>query len=287
MLEVKRRDEEFAREAISRYLARNDDNRNIVWKPSEAPDWILSLNGEELGVEVTWVSDFVELDGKRYPRRGVFATMGRWIDSLNADLEESEDVEVDGLYIVSMCPFARLREESANQRALITEYIHETSSLPKAAGVSLLGGWRIRKWDQSRNLLSYSIRTGGGGWESEIRDRLQLLVATAIQRKERLIKSTECPIVLALVDDYHFADTEMWRHAVALTECNAFSVVRVYQNVKCDALRGAWAPLPQKPANHGDRAYASRAAHRPGGLSGGSTFCSRTRRGSESVRCAN
>ena len=256
VLEVKRKDEEFAREAVSRYLARNDDNRNMVWTPSEAPDWILTLNGEELGVEVTWVSDFVELDRKRYPSRGVFATMGRWIDSLAADLEKSEDIDVDGLYIVSMRPFARLREESANQRALITEYIQETNSLPKAAGMQLLGGWWIRKWDRSCNLLSYSIRTGGGGWESEVRERLQLLVAAAIKRKERLVESMEHPLVLALVDDYHFADTEMWRHAVAFTECDAFSVVRVYDNFECDALRGAWTPLPQKPADQGDRAYA-------------------------------
>ena len=246
--QLKRQDEEFAREALNRLLIQHGEKKNIKWIPHERPDWLVSIEGEKIGVEVTWVSPSVRLGGRSYPSRGVAATMVRWLESLAESLQD--EGLVNGLYIVSMRPFVEFQEKSPDLRAAITSYIDQTESVEVAPDQRLPGNWRIRKRGLRPNLLSYTYSLRQGGWEVDIRKRIKHLIYEAVERKEKLLGGLEIPTVLALVDDYHFADAEMWAEAAEDIPTSAESIVRVHGNYRCQVLTGTEFLHGQGAANH-------------------------------------
>lgn len=248
MIGVKRRDEEFAREALTRYLCPPLRRSELVWEPDEAPDWRVRLAGREFGVEVTWVTGTTNVDGKPLPTRQVSASLTSWVESLRVEVEAEPWLK--GLYIISMRPIRDLRKQSERLREEIVAYIRRTTHLSEARRHRLPGGWSVGKYRGSSTQLSYCFSVGGGGWKGDIEIEAERLIGTAMRRKESLLRSSSLPIVLALVDDYHFADLGAWKDATkTVVMSEALSVFRVHGEYHCDLLRGKDLREWRVPAN--------------------------------------
>lgn len=255
----KRRDEEFAREAVTRFLCPPFRRSELGWDAHEAPDWILRLGSEVLGVEVTWVTGTTEVDGKPVLNRKLSASLTQCAEALSRELEA--EPWFSGLYILDMEPIPNLRRQSQKIRELVLAYAKETRRVREAPPRRLPGGWSIGKHRGSTNQLSYCYSVGSGGWEDDIKIEAERLIAGAVGRKRSIISSSRMPIALALVDDYHFAALEVWREvAQAIGTTKARCLFRVHGEYECDLLAGEDLRELNVPAN---------PAPEPGGCAAG------------------
>ena len=154
MTKRKRLDEEFAREAVTRFLCPPFERSDLIWEPHEAPDWILKAAGRPLGIEVTWVSGMTNLGGKLVPNRQIGASLADWVETLRQEIEAAP--WFSGLYVISMQPIPNLRAETQELREQIVAYVKETQNCPKATPKRLPGGWKVGKFCGSTTMLLYS-----------------------------------------------------------------------------------------------------------------------------------
>ena len=259
MSQPKRRDEEFAREAVTRFLCPPFLRSELGWNAHEAPDWILNLGSEVLGVEVTWVTGTTEVDGKTVLNRELSASLSQWAEALSLEIEA--EPWFSGLYILSMEPIPDLRRQSQHIREHVFAYAKETHQVAEAPPRRLPGGWNIGKHRGSTNQLSYCYSVGSGGREGDIKIEAARLIADAVGRKNSLVRSSRMPVALALVDDYHFAALETWREVAQATgPTKAHCLFRVHGEYECDLLAGEDLRELKVPAN---------PAAEPGGCAAG------------------
>jgi hypothetical protein len=256
---LKRRDEEFAREAVTRFLCPPFQRSELAWDAHEAPDWILELRNKVFGIEVTWVTGTTDLDGKPVLNQELSASLTQWVESLSREIEA--EPWFSGLYILSMKPIPNLRNQSQHIREQVTTYAGETRHLAEASPKRLPGGWTIGKYRGSTNQLSYCYSVGTGGREGDVKIEAERVISDAVRRKDSLVRTSTMPIALALVDDFHLAGLEVWREvAQNAGMTKALCLFRVHGEYECDLLAGEDLRELNRPGN---------PAAEPGGCAAG------------------
>ena len=68
-------------------------------------------------------------------------------------------------------------------------------------------------------------------------DELPALVKERMQAKADLPQYADFPVILLLVDDYHYAEAELWQTAVLPDDASAFeAVIRIFGEYECQVL---------------------------------------------------
>ena len=236
-MSAKRRDELFARDAVTRFLCPPRKRSDLGWVASESPDWRLQTGDRELWVEVTWVTGTTRLSGREIPNPQIEASLVRWIEDLERRIIDKPWFE--GLYVVSMHPIEGLRTHTAVLRDSIVSYVKATQAETTARARELPGQWRIEKVKGTSSRLTYGYSLGGGGFEREIEEECGKLVNAAIARKTHLMSNLSGLGLLVLIDNYRLATIQQWHAAAARPKIpRRVAVLRAYGEYRCELLSG-------------------------------------------------
>ncbi|MES1244561.1 MAG: hypothetical protein ABUT39_23345 [Acidobacteriota bacterium] len=250
-----RLDEEFAKEAFSRALPELGTLGPVIWEAgAEPPDFFLLLSEERFAVEVTRIVGQIELDGKRESKRKSGAVLRRFAEALQVTAREQGILR--GAYVVWLEPVSDFAEIEPQARLAFLDYVSRTRNLRKAPREVILKRrslhWSIEKIHDQKDYLLAMRSEGTGGRLSEVVKDLPNLVATAAEAKKAKLAALAMPHILLLVDDYHYADSDMWQNAAANSLCASFhTIARVFQEYECQILYSenrAWSAR-QAPAD--------------------------------------
>jgi hypothetical protein len=222
---VKRADEEFCRGQFDTFITQFVAPSEVAWEEvaqrDEPPDYYLLLGNTKLAVEVTTL---VELDSvgtsSPLPHFQIRRVLEQFVDKIE---ETAKERGLQGNYLVSFSApidnFAAVQDEIQHK---LLEYIWstrglETASLkivfervvsqqrPQQCGIQKLGSKRNR------------VVTGGPiwpKWEGEAAQGICDLLRESLNAKADKLKGIEEPRILLLLDEYPFADRQMYESCV-------------------------------------------------------------------------
>ena len=237
---MKRRDEEFARQAFSGALARLGVSEPVVWEEgAEPPDFFLGIGVERYAVEVTRVVGQVELGGRRESKRKSGTVLQRFADELQ-DTARQQGI-LRGAYVLWLEPISDFKDVEPKARAAFLQYVSRTRELSSAIEEIVLKRrglhWSIRKLHDQKTYLLATRSEGTGGLLSEVVEDFPGLLKTAVETKVAKLTAVNMPHILLLVDDYHYASGDLWRHDVLTPFRQKFhTIARVFQEYECQIL---------------------------------------------------
>lgn len=233
-----RSDEEFAREAFTRYLlAMGWDDLHWERGP-DPPDYLLILPDRQFPVEVTQIMGTSRVGKHRLSERGWLATLKKLEDRLEAEMIRRGLLH--GAYELSLRPVPNLREAEFEAVPRLADYLTATADLEVAPSSLLFRHgrtkWTIRKVGNGKDLIGSLIIIGGAKWQMQVQNELQELVDAAVQIKMQKTKGIN-DVILLLIDGYHYAEVDDWKVVADTTEMSGFhTVARVFGSGECQIL---------------------------------------------------
>ena len=238
-----RHDEEFAKEAFSRFLATRYTSPSW-WEPgSQPPDFWLDVGGRRFAVEVTQVMESIDVGQHTLTNQGANAALRRTVQQLEHEARTAGLLR--GFYHVHVCPLPQLRSILQDLRARLFAYLQSTAALPVAAPEELWLGrdgqrWTVEKLHQERDALAESMSLGTAKWRCDILKEIRELLAASFSEKLKKTRSIQEEVILLLIDAYHYADGEGWHRAANDLNTTRFhTVARVYLDYRCQVLSTA------------------------------------------------
>jgi len=228
----KRPDEEFCREAYTRYLQATCPFLEQKWVPGDRPDYRLT-SAVCVAIEVTSIFEQVKVGSRLYPRIALIESASRLVRE--AEHRAVAQGILSGTYSVRIDAvegFAELREPMIEA---IVQYIAGTQAVSRGAESPLLPntsqGCAISKVGADGADVRL-VWDGDAHWEADMEAEIGRLVEAAVHKKSVLLSHLDEPIVLLILDRYHLADAATWRRATAqLTLPNGFvEISRVCDN---------------------------------------------------------
>lgn len=247
-----RLDEEFAKESFSRIFPRLGISEQVVWeRGTEPPDFFLTLGAELYAVEVTRIVGQIELNGRREPKRKSAAILQRFADELQDTAREQGILR--GAYVLWLEPTDDFKEVAPKARLAFLDYVSRTKDLASAPGETVLKKrglhWSITKFHDNKTYLLATRSEGTGGLLSEVVKDFPGLLSIALETKAAKLAALSMPRILLLVDDYHYADEQLWCHEVLVPFHQTFhTIARVFQEYECQILwstKSSWALEPR------------------------------------------
>jgi len=224
---VKRRYEEICKEGFDVLARVSLQCSTVKWHevlPSdEPPDWFLMLDGKRFAVEASTITDVLEGSTGQYSTLGVSAALSNLVQ----EIEKQAQVEgvLQGVYIVRLGPMAEYSALRTQLRDGLLEYIRATVDQPSAREEVLFeeGPHRvsIQKLHSKGNLVGEVILFDAR-WEDEARQRLSTLLQSTLRRKSDKLRQVTEPVILLLLDAYHYCDDDEWVLSLAQVEEREF-----------------------------------------------------------------
>lgn len=245
-----RLDEEFAKESFSRAFLRLGISDLAVWaKGKEPPDFFLTLGAELYAVEVTRIVGQVELGGRRESKRKSAAILQRFADDLQDTAREQGILR--GAYVLWLEPTDDFKEIAPKVRRAFLDYVSRTKDLPSAPRETVLKRhglhWSITKFHDKKTYLLATRSEGTGGLLSEVVKDFPRLLGAALEAKTAKLASLSMPRILLLVDDYHYADKQLWHNeALAPFHQTFHTIARVFQEYECQILWSTNSSWPEE-----------------------------------------
>ncbi len=238
----KRDDEEFAKETFTRFLATSAKGSSAWAEGADPPDYVLTWNGLRYAVEVTQVMESFELG----PRPLSYMGMSQSLRALTKRIEARAISAglLEGTYGLALDPIPNL----ANREAELTDaVIRVLSTRPGPrfnAWTPVLFGSEgtlveIMKLTQDGSALCEVIGGGGPKWGGQIVQEASALISRALGSKAERLKAVAGNHVLLLIDEYHYAPTEMWRAVIdgaPLLRARFHTIARIHGDHDCRIL---------------------------------------------------
>jgi hypothetical protein len=199
-------------------LARNIFPRSqFTWEEvkNDPPDWFLTIENIRYAVEATTIVELLESTGYQFSSVDISASLHGFVKSVEkAAINEGI---LNGAYAVILCPIPNFSQNQRKLRDDLMRYIRETRDLPNADEYTL-GYVRhqrvsIQKMHSNTNYIAETI-SYGGKWESDAQKDLAQFVAQALSQKADKLRHVTDPIILLLLDGYHYSFMADWNSAV-------------------------------------------------------------------------
>ncbi len=236
-----RRDELFAKEAFSRFVASRHGTPK--WEPgprSQAPDFWLTLGERRFAVEVTQVMEPLDIGSRTTTGRGARAALDRAVRELRGGAQAAGLLR--GFYHIHVCPLPDLRAVLPELQRRLFEYLQVTANSSAAERKKLWRGsrgqcWSVEKIHEGSPALAESMSLGDAKWEGEVREELPQLLAERLADKREKVRTIREEVILLLVDAYHYADSPDWLQAIGNLDASRFhTVARVFSDHDCQIL---------------------------------------------------
>ncbi|MBC7076858.1 MAG: hypothetical protein H5T92_00890 [Synergistales bacterium] len=216
---MKRGHEEIARSEFDALLRRLFPAIPIAWEEvsqaQEPPDWYVQIDSERYAVESTSIFDRISTLSGQMPSSSISATLHRFIDELEA-VAVKEGI-LTGTYAVALCPipdFPKVKEDLGRR---LLDYIRDTQGVPIAPRTNI---WKvghrsifIQKLSDEKRYVA-KIISFDPKWEGEVQQELSRDLATVIETKKAKLVRIREPVILLILDTYHYADAEQWLQAL-------------------------------------------------------------------------
>jgi hypothetical protein len=249
---MKRSDEEAAKTGFDCWLSAIislDRQWAEVPKSEEPPDYFLILGAKRFAVEVTAITDYLDLGSGVLSGPAITNSLIKFAE--NVEAEALGLGILNGAYGISADPTPNFADHRESIKSAMFEYLRNTYER-ESAPESVLYREGICKWCMQKLGLNEScikMQGVGGGpwrWEGEIRDELSEWLRQALHEKVRKLAKVEAPWILLLIDAYPLGDPKDWIHAISLCEeSNAFhTIARLdFNNNTClilKSIEGSW-----------------------------------------------
>jgi len=219
---MKRSDEEAAKAAFDKWLS-NIISIDRQWaevpRSEEPPDYFLTLGSKRFAVEVTAITDHLDLGSGVLSGPAITNSLFGFVKEI--ETEALGLGVLNGAYAVSADPtynFANHRESIKNS---MLEYLRATYSRESAPESILYREgrceWSIQKFGLHKTYIGM-VLGWHARWKGEIRDELCEWLRQALHEKVRKLAKVEAPWVLLLIDAYPMGDPEDWIHAISYCE---------------------------------------------------------------------
>src|SRR5258705_3659065 len=211
-----RREEQFAKEAFSRFLA-GRHSAPPEWEPgSEPPDFWLNLGGRRLAVEVTQLMEWLDVGPPALTTLGANVSLTRTIQQLRLQAQAAGLLR--GFYHIHVCPLPDLRRILPDLQTRLFAYLQDTAADSAAERRELWRGrygqrWMVEKVHANSDALAESMSLGSAKLEGEVREELSLLLSTSLADKREKVRAIREEVIMLLVDAYHYADGVDWLRA--------------------------------------------------------------------------
>jgi hypothetical protein len=246
-----RRDEEFAKEAFSRFLTTRHSTP-LQWGPgAQPPDFWLDVAERRFAVEVTQAMESFDVGPIVLTERGANAALRQAVQQLEYEAREAGLLR--GFYHIHVCPLPDLRAILPVLRARLFAYLQDTAAVTAADRVELWRGqygqkWTVQKLHTKAAALAESMSLGGAKWEDEVREELRNLLSARLAQKVEKARAIREEVIVLLVDAYHYADSDEWLRAASGLDTSRFhTVARVYRDYECQivsTVERAWSQAP-------------------------------------------
>jgi hypothetical protein len=221
---AKRKDEEICRECFEVLAKVSLHCSTVEWyevpKSDEPPDWFLTLDGKRFAVEATTITEVFKWNDSML---GISARYRNLCKSIEKQAQ-AEGV-LKGVYVVRLSPMADYRAIEPKLRDWLLEYIRDTVDQPSAREKVLVeeGPHRvsIQKLHNKRNLIGEVILFGVR-CEGEAIQRLSVLLQSTLKQKSKNLRQVTEPVILLLLDRYHYCDEGEWVLSLTRVEERSF-----------------------------------------------------------------
>jgi hypothetical protein len=239
---MKRADEEFCKAQFDTFIKQFFTLSEVTWEEvaqrDEPPDYYLFLGNTRFAVEVTTLMELVSVGASSpLPHFQIHRLLEQFIDRVEEIAREEGYLQ--GNYLVSFStPIDNFADVRDGIRDKLLEYIQSTSGIetspleivferiipqqrPQQCGIQKLG--------------SKPNRVIGGGpvwvkWEGEAAEDICDLLNESLNTKADKLKGVGEPKILVLLDEYRFADRQMYEDCVhRLSSLAHFHTVFVVQ----------------------------------------------------------
>ena len=217
---MKRPYEEITKVEFDRLAKSTFPNASLVWdevpQHLEPPDWYLTLNDIRYAVEATSVVDFLAITPEsKLSALNVSTTLFAFIKDVEKSAKDQGILSC--AYIVTLCPIPNFSQNRENLSDKLLNYIRQTKSL-QSADEYTLGYVRqqrvsIKKEHNNKDYVSAGLSMGVK-WEGEAQEHLSQLVSTALSEKLHKLRAVSEPIILLLLDEYHYSFMADWTSVI-------------------------------------------------------------------------
>ncbi|RUA16236.1 MAG: hypothetical protein DSY55_04620, partial [Clostridia bacterium] len=152
-----------------------------------------------------------------------------FVDKIEAQAKQQGILQ--GVYVISLQPIHHFQQEKDLLSQHLLQYIRETRSVDKSPSQAVFqqghARWVIRKiaGDSDNNYVGEIISFDGKG-EGEAFQELCVLLQRALSAKATKLRRLTLPIILLLLDRYHYVDPPEWQTcAQRLFGCQQFHTV--------------------------------------------------------------
>ena len=235
-----RLDEDFARETFERFLKARCHGGTLWSTGGEPPDYDLEVDHVSYAVEITQIMGSIELAGQHISARATIESLRRFVSAVEW---RAVDLGIlTGGYHLHVCPVPNLRQVAEELTSRILTYVAATTSgratEPKVLWRGRRGqSWRLARVSEERQYIAPTFSVSGVKRQGDINADLGRIISTTLTSKARKLAGITRPVIVLLIDAYHFGDEDNWMAAVRDATWEPFhTVVRVFGEYGCQVL---------------------------------------------------
>ena len=222
----KRYDEELAKSAFTKFLNMRPERLRIKWaavpQKFEPPDYYLAIEENHYAVEVTGITDTIELNGKIYGSIGVSNSLRRFANEIEKEAKNKGILA--GTYVVGLSPLSDFHVRREELRLKLLEYIGKTQNVRKTEVEKIVDcGFEqidIMKLDSTEDcietVISYTPK-----WKGESIEELHSMLNHSLNVKSQKLSKINDPIILIILDSYNYLYMQDWKDIIEQLEVSS------------------------------------------------------------------
>jgi hypothetical protein len=238
----KRDDEEFAKEAFSRFLARSGITGSVWQDGPDPPDFTLSFEASEFAVEVTQVMEQFDLGERPLSYRGIAKALKGLTQRIQAQATAAGVLK--GTWVLALSPIPNLAEQEATLVERTLRFLANPAEPNWKHWTPLLDGpdgplVEIVKLLDTGATIGEMLGGSGPKWGGQIVQEASRLIQGALSTKADRLKAIPGAHILLLIDEYHYAPPEIWHALVAgapVLHSHFHTIARVHAEYECQIL---------------------------------------------------
>lgn len=236
-----REDERFAIETFAVHLESCGAADGLSWSPgSDPPDFDLDVGGQSYVVEVTRITDEIELGDRVFPDPAIGAALRDFMEDLRS--EASGRGLISGAYVLTLVGVPDLKTHRPGALKRAVKYMDRTARVERAEEETVLevgrARWTIRKQHSATQYVESVYMTSPDGTSgSEIRANLGRWIRERLVEKAEKLDGVHLPTILILVDDYRLGSESDWTERFPMEAAAPFhTVARAVGDGHCQIL---------------------------------------------------
>jgi len=222
----KRYDEELAKSAFTKFLNMRPEQLRIKWdtvpQKFEPPDYYLFIEENRYAVEVTGITETIELNGKIYGSIGVSNSLRRFANEIEKVANRKGILA--GTYVIGLSPLSDFRVRREELQLKLLEYIEQTQNIRETKLEKIVDcGFEqidIMKLDNPENIIE-TVISYTPKWKGESIEELRSMLNHSLKVKTQKLSKISDPIILIILDSFNYLSVQDWKDIIEQLEVSS------------------------------------------------------------------